>query len=132
MDRQPHILFVEDHSDTRELVQIMLSEAGFRVSVTGTPSEVLHLLATDHFDALLLDNWMPELTGVELCRLIRSFDQKTPIFFCSGAVTEADKKDGLSAGAQGYFAKPFDPDDLIQTLRSAVSNPSIEASGAVI
>lgn len=120
MEKQPHILFVEDDSDTRELVQIMLSQAGFRVSVTGDSSKVLHLLTTDHFDALLLDNWMPELTGIELCRTIRTFDQNTPIFFCSGAITEADKSDAISAGAQGYIGKPFDPDDLIRSLRDAL------------
>jgi DNA-binding response OmpR family regulator len=117
----PHILFADDHPDTRELVQFLLRQAGFSVSVTGDSSEVLHLLATDHFDALLLDNWMPEVTGLELCRLIRSFDQTILIFFCSGAATEADKKAALSAGAQGYIVKPFDPDELTATLRAALS-----------
>lgn len=124
MERQPHILLAEDDADTRELVQLILRHAGFRVSVTGDSSEVLDLLATDRFDALLLDNWMPEVTGLELCRTIRSFDENTPIFFCSGAVTEADKKAAFSAGAQGYLAKPFDPDDLIQVLRSELSKRS--------
>src|SRR5215470_5624774 len=82
--QSPHILFVEDDQDTRELVQILLRQDGFRVSVTGEPAKVMELLATDHFDALLLDNRMPELTGIELCQRIRSFDQKTPILFCSG------------------------------------------------
>ena len=117
----PHILFVEDDPDTRELVQILLGQDGFRVSVTGEPDEVMRLLATDHFDALLLDNWMPELTGIELCQRIRSFDQKTPILFCSGAVTESDKKAALNAGAQGYVAKPFDPDELTVSLRAALN-----------
>jgi len=120
MQNLPHILFVEDDPDTRELVQLVLRHAAFRVSATGDSSEVLHLLAADHFDALLLDNWMPEITGLELCRTIRTFDQNTPIFFCSGAVAEADKKDALSAGAQRYLAKPFDPDDLIRSLRGAL------------
>lgn len=123
MPLRPHILFAEDDPDTRELVQILLGQAGFNVSVTSDSSEVLHLLATDHFDALLLDNWMPEVTGLELCCLIRSFDQTTPIFFCSGAVTDADKKAALSAGAQGYFEKPFDPDDPTATLRTALNMP---------
>lgn len=117
----PHILFVEDDQDTRELVQIILRQDGFRVSVTGDSNEVLQLLATDHFDALLLDNWMPEVTGIELCRLIRTFDQTTPIFFCSGAATEADKAIALSAGAQGYIVKPFDPNKLTATLLAAVN-----------
>src|SRR5215204_3164446 len=121
MKNQPHILYAEDDPDTRELVQLFLRQAGFRVSVTGDSSEVLSLLATDHIDALLLDNWMPGISGLELCHGIRAFDQTMPILFCSGAVTEADKKAALSAGAQGYIGKPFDPEDLIATLRAALN-----------
>lgn len=120
MPTRPHILYAEDDQDTRELVQLFLRDAGFRVSVTGDSSEVLNLIATAHIDALLLDNWMPGITGLELCRRIRSFDLTLPILFCSGAVTEADKKDALSAGAQAYIEKPFDPDDLTATLRAAL------------
>ena len=123
MQIQPHILFAEDDLDTRELVQLILRQAGFRVSVTGDSTEVLQLLATDHFDALLLDNWMPNVTGLELCRLIRTFDHSTPIFFCSGAATEQDKRSALAAGAQGYFVKPFDPHELTATLRTALKVP---------
>lgn len=118
---QPHILLVDDDQDTREVVQILLRHDGFRVSVTGDSTEVLELLTTDHFDALILDNWMPQITGIELCRLIRSLDQNTPIFFCSGAATEADKRAALSAGAQAYFVKPFDPDELTATLRTVLN-----------
>jgi DNA-binding response OmpR family regulator len=81
MEIRPHILFAEDDPDTRELVQLFLRHAGFQVSVTGESSEVPHLVATDHFDALLLDNWMPGLTGIQLCQTIRSFDQNIPISF---------------------------------------------------
>ena len=120
MQKQPHILYAEDDPDTRELVQLILRQAGFRVSMTGDSSEVLGLLAADSFDAVLLDNWMPKINGIELCRLIRSFDQELPIFFCSGAVTESDKKDAFAAGAQGYFEKPLDPDELTASLRVAL------------
>jgi len=120
MQVKPHILYAEDDPDTRELLQLILHQAGFRVSVTGDSSEVMQLLATDRFDVLLLDNWMPKLNGIELCQQVRTFDQSIPIFFCSGAVTEADKKAALSAGAQGYIGKPFDPDELIVTLRRAL------------
>jgi len=120
MESHPHILFAEDDLDTRELMQVILRNAGFRVSATGDSSEVLQLVATESFDALLLDNWMPEITGIELCRQIRTFDQSIPIFFCSGAVTEADKKEAFAVGAQGYFAKPFEPDELTAILSSAL------------
>jgi len=120
MQTEPHILVAEDDADTRELVHLILQDAGFRVSVTGDASEVIDLLASNRYDALLLDNWMPELSGIELCRRIRSFDQTTPILFCSGAVAEADKRTAFSAGAQGYIGKPFDPDELTSTLRKAL------------
>ena len=121
MQIQPHILLAEDDADTREILQLILHRAGFRVSLAGDSSEVLQLVAANHIDVLLLDNWMPGMTGIELCRQIRSFNQTIPILFCSGAVTEADKKAGFAAGAQGYIAKPFDPDDLTNILRAALS-----------
>ena len=126
MQIQPHILFAEDDADTREIITLILNHASFRVSVTGDSSEVIKLLATDSFDALLLDNWMPNLNGIELCRMVRSNDPNIPIFFCSGAVTEADKKAAFSAGAQGYLAKPIDPDDLTATLCTALNWPEIK------
>ena len=122
MKTQPHTLYADDDPDTREVVQFILRHAGFRVSVTGDSSEVLQLLATDSFDALLLDNWMPNLDGIEVCRVVRSLDQKLPIFFCSGAATNDDKKAALNAGAQGYLVKPFDPDELTSILRAAVNH----------
>lgn len=127
MQTKPHVLFAEDDPDTREMMHAMLRQEGFRVSVTANGSEALSLVITQHFDALLLDNWMPDLTGIELCREIRTFDQTTPIFFCSGAAMEADKNAALLAGAQGYFEKPLDVDRLIETLRSALNIGSSRA-----
>lgn len=120
MQNQPHILFADDDPDTRELVRVVLMRAGFCVSVTADPFKALQLLRGIVFDAVLLDICMPEMTGIELCRQIRFFDQRIPIFFCSGAATEADKTAALSAGAQGYFTKPLEPDDLVCTLRAAL------------
>jgi DNA-binding response OmpR family regulator len=120
MPNQPHILFAEDDEDTRELLRVVLTQAGFSVSVTADPAKALQLLRGITFDAVLLDNWMPEMNGIELCRQIRLFDARIPIFFCSGAASEADKADAVSAGAQGYFTKPFDPEALVSTLRSTL------------
>jgi DNA-binding response OmpR family regulator len=70
----------------------------------------------ESFDARLLDYWMQEATGIDLCRQIRTFDQSTPILICSGAITQADKEAGVLAGAQGYIGKPFNSADLIGAL----------------
>lgn len=117
---RPHILFADDDCDIRELVQFQLDAAGFRVSPADNGADVLRLVTTERFDVLLLDYWMAEVTGIELCRQIRTFDQSIPILICSGAVTEADKEAATLAGAQGYVAKPFNARDLIRALRSSL------------
>jgi DNA-binding response OmpR family regulator len=61
------------------------------VTSTGDAYEVLKLLATDRIDAFLLDKWMLRLSGIELCRLIRSINEDAVIVLCSGAVAESDK-----------------------------------------
>lgn len=117
---RPHILFADDECDIRELVQLQLHAAGFRMSTVDNGADVLRLVTTERFDALLLDYWMADETGVELCRKIRTFDHSTPILICSGAVTEADKEAAVLAGAQGYVQKPFNSKDLIGALRSCL------------
>ena len=117
-----HILFVDDQADIREMVQLVLEAGGFCVTTTDNSADVLGLVATERFDAVLLDYWMPSATGIELCRQIRTFDQSTPILICSGTFTQADKDAAALAGAQGYVGKPFSSSDLIQALRSAVSS----------
>ena len=126
MKREPHILFADDQPDIRELVQFILQVAGFRVSTTDTTAAALRMAATERYDAMLLDYWMPESTGIELCRQIRVFDQNTPILICSGAVTQADREAAFLAGAQGLVEKPFNRDDLIRALRSCIRASEIE------
>ena len=117
---EPHVLFADDNSDIREMVQLMLHAGGFRVSTTDNASDVLQLHRTERFDALVLDQWMPDVTGIDLCRQIRTFDPTTPILICSGAVTQADREAAVMAGAQGYVGKPFRSADLIRELRSVL------------
>ena len=115
-----HILVLDDDQDTREMVQLLLQVAGFSVSVSGNSADALCLASEQQFDAFLIDNWMPDMTGIELCRKIRVFDQLTPILVCSGAALQADIEAATSTGAQGYVTKPFDPDDLINALHTVI------------
>ena len=124
MRMEPHILFADDNSDICELVQALLHAAGFRVSTSDNAADILQRVANERFDALILDYWMQEATGIELCRQIRTFDQSTPILICSGAITQADKEAGVLAGAQGYIGKPFNSADLIGALRSVLKSPT--------
>jgi CheY-like chemotaxis protein len=123
---QPHILVADDNSDIRELVQFQLQTAGYRASTADNAADALRLVTTERFDALILDYWMEDATGIELCLKIRKFNQTTPILICSGSITPADREAAMRAGAQGYVLKPFSSEDLIRALRS-----SLEAFGNV-
>ena len=115
------ILFADDDPDTREMVKILLQLAGFRVDLATNCKDVLNQTGNEHFDAVVLDNWMPETSGVETCKLLRLTDQTTPIFFCSGAASPADIKEATEAGAQGYITKPFDPEELVKALQAFIT-----------
>jgi DNA-binding response OmpR family regulator len=64
----------------------------------------------------VLDHWLPDITGDDLCRKLREFDRLTPILFYSGAAYESDKARAMAAGAQGYVVKPADPDELVSEI----------------
>ena len=82
-----------------------------------------------------MDNWLPDGSGIGLCRLIREFDPDTPILFYSAASYARDIEEALRSGAQAYLVKPAGFDDLEQTvarLTSPVSNREFAAWKAEI
>lgn len=107
------ILCTEDDADTRELIILTLERAGFEVICADDPYKAIELIKADRFDLCLMDNWMPGVSGVDLCTKIREFDSRTPVLFYSGAAYDTDKERALKAGAQGYLVKPVVADDLI-------------------
>ena len=80
-DASRQVLFVEDTSDTRDLVEFSLRSEGFEVMSAQTANEGLSLARTNTFALILLDIGLPDKDGLELCREIRRFDQTTPILF---------------------------------------------------
>jgi two-component system OmpR family response regulator len=110
------ILCTEDDADTRDLLRIVLEAAGFEVICAEGAAQAMSLATAAKFDLYLLDNWLPEMTGDDLCRKLRELDPLGPILFYSGVATESDKARAIAAGAQGYLVKPVDPDDLISEI----------------
>jgi DNA-binding response OmpR family regulator len=115
------ILCTEDDADTRDLITFVLKSSNFQVITTDTPELALEIARDFSFDLYLVDNWMPSMTGVELCKEIRSFDERTPILFYSGAGYEADKTAAYASGAQGYLVKPVENDELVAEVRRLIS-----------
>lgn len=103
-----HILYVEDHDDTRILMAMMLRRAGFEVTEAACGNDALKLARGGRFDLYLLDHTFPDVSGVTLCRALREFDADTSIVFYSGRALEQEREEGLKAGAQAYLVKPSD------------------------
>lgn len=114
---QSHILYIEDHDDTRELVTLILANSNYRVTTAASSKEALKLAREKQFDLYILDSWLPDGSGVELCKQIREFDRRTPIMFISAAAYETDKQAAMDSGAQRYLVKPAD----IQVLSNEVN-----------
>jgi CheY-like chemotaxis protein len=113
---QCHILFVEDNPDTQEIVSMFLEIEGYRVTSAHTAAEALRLAATQAFDLYLLDNRLPDESGIVLCKQLRASDPHRPIIFYSAMAYETDKQQALAAGAQGYLTKPCNLLELQQTI----------------
>ena len=121
---EKRILFVEDNEDTLALVSLLLNQAGIGHTTARTMSDALTISREEKFDLILLDNRLPDGDGVDLCKLIREFDQKTPIVFYTAAAYPADQARGLSAGAQRYLIKPNDIQILEHTISEILTGSS--------
>jgi DNA-binding response OmpR family regulator len=115
------ILCTEDDLDTRELITFVLTRSNFEVVTTETPALAIKMAQAFSFDLYLIDNWMPSMSGPDLCRELRSFDATTPILFYSGAGYDKDKTAAYASGAQGYLVKPVDNDNLVAEVRRLIS-----------
>jgi DNA-binding response OmpR family regulator len=120
------ILCTEDDADTRDLVEMMLQQAGYRVDCTESSNQAVQFARDRIYDLILVDNWMPEMSGDQVTKAIRVFNASTPILYYSGAAYEADKQHARDAGAQGYLVKP----DGISTLVAEVARLITEARTA--
>ena len=115
------ILYVEDHEDTRICVGALLKSFNYEVTAIGSAASALRMTENQRFDLYLLDSWLPDMSGFDLCRKLREFDAYTPIVFYSAAVYEADKQRAFECGAQAYIAKPDGVYGLVQTIVQLIS-----------
>ena len=104
------ILCVEDNQDTCEVVGFIFRE--YEMVFAGTVKDAVPHIENEKFDLYMLDNWLPDGSGIELCKRIRAKNPDAPIIFTSAVGMKHDVEQAMAAGADRYILKPVEPDNL--------------------
>lgn len=123
------ILVAEDETNQLELLSYNLVQAGFDVVGTSDGHEALSKITEETPDLVILDWMMPSMSGIELCRTLRSQNptRDLPIIILSARGEEGDRTLGLDNGADDYIAKPFSPNELLSRVKALLrrSRPAL-------
>ena len=111
------VLIVDDNTDISELIALILKKEEIDSKIVNNPLLVAELIKTEHFDLILLDIMMPEMSGTELCAKIRN-DVNIPIIFLTAKTELLDKMLGYEIGGDDYITKPFDNTELVLKIKS--------------
>jgi two-component system response regulator RegX3 len=120
----PRILVVEDEGALAESVRYNLEREGFAVTVAGDGRRALERFRNEPPSLVILDLMLPEMSGLDVCRLIRQ-ESDVPIIMVTAKDAEADKVTGLELGADDYVTKPFSVRELISRVRAHLRRASM-------
>lgn len=116
------ILIADDEPTLRLLVSSTLEDERFEIIQAVDGADALEKANKEHPDLLILDLMMPNMSGLDVCRAIKSADtaQKPKIIVLTAKGQEKDVKDAIKAGADSYLKKPFSPLELLNTVEEAL------------
>lgn len=119
-NRMKKLLVVEDEKDINEMIVHHLCTAGYKVEAAFDGEEAIDLLEANGFDLVILDILLPGMDGWELCRTIRSSNEKksTPIIFLSALSSEKDRVKGFDLGCDDFLVKPFSPREMVSRVKA--------------
>lgn len=120
MAHAPHILIVEDEPAQREMLGYNLESEGYRISTAINGEEALLLISEEAPDIIVLDWMLPNVSGIEVCRQVKSRPEtrEIPVIMLSARSEEGDKVRGLEIGADDYVTKPYSVTELMARVRS--------------
>lgn len=113
------VLCVEDDQDTCEVLSFVMTDYEF--TAVHSIEEAEELIGSRSFDLYILDNWLPDGSGVDLCKKIRQSDDQSPIVFTSAIGQQHEIDLALQSGADRYLVKPYEPETLVQTVKELLS-----------
>lgn len=114
------ILVVDDDPEIRRLLSRFLAEQGFRVAAAGSRADFDERMAEGQFDLVILDVMLPDGSGLDICRGLRSRNPGICIILVTALKEEVDRIVGLELGADDYIGKPFSPRELVARIRAVL------------
>lgn len=115
------VLCVDDHHDTSEMLQMLLSEENYQVHTAATMEEACKMASETQYDLYVLDKRLPDGTGVELCETLMIITPAVPCIFYTGDAYEIHRREAFAAGAAAFVAKP-DIEGLINAVHQLLAN----------
>lgn len=127
----PKILVVDDEPDAVDLIEFNLTAAGFAVVTAADGAEAVRRARGDEPDLIVLDVMLPELDGLEVCKLLRRepATARVPILMLTARAAEIDRVLGLELGADDYVTKPFSPRELVLRIKGLLRRREPDAPG---
>lgn len=129
------ILLIEDEDLIRDMVVVALEEEGYEVYTANNGRSALNMLQSPDFsrdkltpDLIIMDLMLPEVNGLDICRLLRYQGDITPILVVSAKSSETDRVLGLEVGADDYLTKPFSMRELIARCRALLRRQRYSSS----
>ncbi len=114
----PRVLVVDDEPAVRQALARALALERYEVVLAADAAEALDLLGAESYEAIVLDVSMPGMNGFEMCRLLRSSGDRTPVLILTARDAIDDRVTGLDAGADDYLVKPFALRELMARVRA--------------
>lgn len=124
MNAIPHALVVDDDQQISQLLGRYLTEQGFRVTLAGNRRQCQAALNGDKLDIVVLDVLLPDGSGLDLCREMRTHHPRLPVILVTALREEVDRIIGLEIGADDYIGKPFNPRELVARMRAVLRRSS--------
>lgn len=130
----PTVLIVEDEPAQREVLVYNLEAEGYRVAQADNGEEALLIVAEDTPDLIVLDWMLPNVSGIEVCRRLKSRPETraVPIIMLSARSEEVDRVRGLETGADDYMVKPYSVVELMARVRTQLRRSRPSALGTVL
>jgi len=113
----PRILMVEDDAQITELLETYLARYGLEMMSVDRPSTALDKLRNEQYDLALLDLGLPEMDGLELCKILKDRYPGMPVIISTARHDTGDKVAAFEIGADDYIAKPYDPRELVARIQ---------------